>query len=122
MSKLLLNTAVDILGTHYHVRSVSETEDKRIRNKNGFTDWTSKEICIEKIWDGDLSVMDNLVKKVIRHELIHAFMFESGFGDCFEHGEYGQEETVIDWFSFQFEKIANAIEKIYETVRWNEID
>ena len=45
------------------------------------------------------------VKRIIRHEIIHAFMFESGLGFNFEHKPYGQDETMIDWFAIQYPKI-----------------
>lgn len=45
------------------------------------------------------------VKRIIRHEIIHAFMFESGLGFNFEHKPIGQDETTIDWFAIQYPKI-----------------
>lgn len=45
------------------------------------------------------------VKRIIRHEIIHAFMFESGLGFNFEHKPFGQDETMIDWFAIQYPKI-----------------
>ena len=45
------------------------------------------------------------VKRIIRHEIIHAFMFESGLGFNFEHKPFGQDETMIDWFAMQYPKI-----------------
>lgn len=45
------------------------------------------------------------VKRIIRHEIIHAFMFESGLGFNFEHKPYGHDETTIDWFAIQYPKI-----------------
>ena len=45
------------------------------------------------------------VKRILRHEIIHAFMFESGLGFNFEHKPFGQDETMIDWFAIQYPKI-----------------
>ncbi len=45
------------------------------------------------------------VKRIIRHEIIHAFMFESGLGFNFEHKPFGQDETMIDWFAIQYPKM-----------------
>jgi hypothetical protein len=45
------------------------------------------------------------VKRIIRHEIIHAFMFESGLGFNFEHKPFGQDETMIDWFAVQYPKM-----------------
>lgn len=57
-----------------------------------------------------INVADNIadgvdVKRIIRHEIIHAFMFESGLGFNFEHKPFGQDETMIDWFAIQYPKI-----------------
>ena len=48
------------------------------------------------------------MKKVLRHEIVHAFMFESGLAENWEHKDYGQEETVVDWFAIQGPKIYRA--------------
>lgn len=57
-----------------------------------------------------INISDNIadgvdVKRIIRHEIIHAFMFESGLGFNFEHKPFGQDETMIDWFAIQYPKI-----------------
>ena len=50
------------------------------------------------------------VKRIIRHEIIHAFMFESGLGFNFEHKPFVQDETMIDWFAMQYPKIKGVFE------------
>lgn len=35
-------------------------------------------------------------------------MFESGLAENWEHKDYGQEETVVDWFAIQGPKIYRA--------------
>ena len=45
---------------------------------------------------------------MLRHEIVHAFMFESGLAENWEHKNIGQEETVVDWFAIQGLKIYNA--------------
>lgn len=42
----------------------------------------------------------------MRHEIIHAFLYESGLAENFEHAnEFGQDETMVDWIAMQFPKI-----------------
>lgn len=43
--------------------------------------------------------------RILRHEIIHAFLFESGLGWNFEHHMWGHDETMIDWFAIQYPKI-----------------
>lgn len=50
-------------------------------------------------------------KSIIRHEIIHAFMYESGLDANFEHAnQFGHEETIIDWIAIQFPKLYKAFE------------
>ena len=46
-------------------------------------------------------------KQVTRHELIHAFLFESGLG-C---ESWGGNEEIVDWIAFQFPKMLHAFEE-----------
>lgn len=115
---LMLDTSVDILGTKYRVFSATESEDGRMNGLNGYTDWTVKKICIEKEWHGDIGDMKAYINQVIRHEVVHAFMFESGFGDCFKHESEGQEETVVDWIAYMLYKIATAVQTIWGAVKF----
>lgn len=47
--------------------------------------------------------------KVTRHEIIHAFLEESGLAD---NSEWARNEEMIDWFAIQLPKIANVCEKL----------
>lgn len=118
MKTLNIDIKVNILGSEWTVRSATEAEEPRLENKNGFTDWTARLICLEKGPTGDIGSMETYMNKTIRHELIHAFMFESGFGDCVEHAAYGQEETVVDWFAYQMPKIMKLADDICKAVIW----
>lgn len=95
---------------------VSITEDKQLEDCDGYTDETTKKIVISKCDDNrSLGNKERNIKRVIRHEIIHAYMFESGLGNDFEHQENGQEELMVDWMARQFPKMlvtfteANAI-------------
>lgn len=120
MKTLNIDIKVNILGSEWTVRSATETEEPRLENKNGFTDWTARLICLERELQGDIGSMETYMNKVIRHELIHAFMDESGFGDCFEHKDFGQEETVVDWFAYQMPKIMELADNICKAVIWGD--
>lgn len=101
---------VEILGSMWEVQLRNEYEDKRLKDCSGFTDWTSRTIVVmDSRNDGNLKRMDVYMMKVLRHEVVHAFMFESGLGDDWEHGIIGQEETVVDWIAYQIPKIYAAV-------------
>lgn len=97
---------IDILGTKYTVSY------KPLTDLDGYCDKTTKEIAITTNDDNsNLGNFERYQKKVLRHEIIHAFMFESGLAENWEHKEYGQEETVVDWFAIQGLKIYKAWER-----------
>ena len=51
-------------------------------------------------------------KKGLRHELVHAFMYESGLAENWEHKNFGQEETVVDWVTIRFPKLLEIFKKV----------
>lgn len=96
---------VNILGTEYEISEKNRTEDEVLNNADGYCDKTTKEIIVCKDMDGNLKDMEWFKKKVLRHEIIHAFLYESGLQENFEHPNYGHDETYVDWIAIQFPKI-----------------
>ena len=53
-------------------------------------------------------------KKTLRHELIHAFLNESGLSDssnCYE-GAWTKNEEMVDWFAIQSPKIFEVFKEV----------
>lgn len=48
----------------------------------GYADWTTREIVIEREIIGTLEDMECYIRKVKRHEIVHAFLFECGLHEC----------------------------------------
>lgn len=62
--------------------------------------------------DKDVMAVENIEefkKKVLRHEIIHAFFGESGLRSC---SEYAEDEELVDWIAIQFPKILKAFEQV----------
>jgi len=99
-----------VLGAMYTLEFKDKSSDKLLKDCDGYCDKTSKKIVVYNYQD-DCDFHDPLfyIQKNIRHELIHAFMFESGLAENWEHKTYGQEETAVDWFAYQLPKINNAL-------------
>ena len=99
---------VDVLGTQYDISESNSLEDETFRSSNadGYCDHSTKKIVIDTFQDspGSLKDLDSYRKQVIRHELIHAFLFESGLG----YNSWGTNEEIVDWIAFQFPKLAKA--------------
>ncbi len=102
-------TKINILGTEYEIIKTSKDEDKLLKKYDGYCDKTSKKIVVTvKTDENELDVFEEYQKKIIRHEIIHAFLFESGLQENFEHRQYGHDETTIDWIAVQFPKMIQA--------------
>ena len=104
---------INVLGTEYTINECSPEEDKTLCDIDGYCDKTTKVICItKKTPDSNLGDWGIYRKKILRHEIIHAFLFESGLHENFEHKQWGHDETFIDWVAVQFPKIQKAFEKV----------
>ena len=100
---------LSVLGTDYRIfPDVPEAEDPLLKECSGYCDKTSHKIAIcEKEEDANLDDYAAYRRRVLRHEIIHAFLFESGLGaDSAWHVE-GQEhpEQTVDWIARQFPKL-----------------
>lgn len=109
-----LNTLVTILGTVYHILIVEEGSFSYDREADGWCDTISKEIQIFNFKQAYESVRDLVAyqKKVLRHEIIHAFLYESGlWQDSKESQSWALNEEMIDWMAIQLPKIQRAFEE-----------
>lgn len=107
---------INILGTEYKIEYKTKKQDKRLQDVDGYCDYSTKTIvCVKRTKEdehpmdlGDLKFIDN---RILRHEIIHAFMYESGLW-CNSYGVscWAENEEMTDWFAIQFPKIY----KIYE--------
>lgn len=101
---------VNILGTEYEIKIGNENDYPALSDIDGYMDSTTKEIVVDdmKKSEGDKQAKGNLKayqNQCLRHEIIHAFMDESGLSHNFEHKSIGIEETTVDWFAIQSPKI-----------------
>ena len=89
-----------ILGTKYTIKEQSESENEKLKGCDGYCDWTTKEIVVEREMVGNLGDMEAYVRKVLRHEIIHAFLLESGLHECSgETDAWACNETMVDWLA-----------------------
>lgn len=104
---------IHVLGTEYTMKICGESEDARLIGFDGLTDETTKELLVESYEANgdepdckkDLRVQN---RKVRRHEIIHAFLFESGLA---ENSGWAQNEEMVDFFAIQFPKLLKAFEE-----------
>jgi hypothetical protein len=100
---------VNILGTTYFITEQSEAENELLKGCDGYCDWTTKEIVVEREINGNLGDMEVYIRKVLRHEIVHAFLLESGLHECSGGTEaWASNEAMVDWIARQGEKIYAA--------------
>lgn len=103
---------VSILGAEYTVERRTKENCKLLKECDGFCDKTSRRIVVrEKDDDDELDDFKEYQKKVLRHEIIHAFLFESGLHENFRKSEWGHDETTVDWIAVQFPKMLAVFEQ-----------
>ena len=102
---------VNVLGTPYEIHERSLNDDRLLENCDGYCDKTTKTIVVlKRPDDSDLGNFDVYRKKVMRHEIIHAFLFESGLHECWNHKD-GHDEAFVDWIAVQFRKLLQAFKE-----------
>ncbi len=101
---------VTVLGAKYRIIQSTEAEEPRLSGCNGFTDWTSKKIVVHgRDVEGNLNDLKAHAKKVLRHEIVHAFLIESGLSYCTSSDTpWAESEELVDWIAWQGPKIMQA--------------
>ena len=103
-----------ILGTEYKILELSEDEDDTLKERelDGYFDGTTKRIVLRTDYDVSPGAVGDIIgfkRKVLRHELIHAYLYESGLSyQCY----WAENEEMVDWFAIQIPKLVNLFEKL----------
>jgi hypothetical protein len=95
-----------VLGINYSIHFKSRNDDKILEDCDGYCDKTTKEIVVLDV-DRKNSNLHNpewYKKKVLRHEIVHAFLIESGL----QENVNWDEELLVDWIAVQGQKIYKA--------------
>ena len=103
---------VNVLVTVYRIKYVPSLD-----GRGGETDFYTKEIRISEQEDVPAEFKTDNLKEmqrhVLRHELIHAFLFESGMDQSSAaHEAWAVNEEMIDWMAIQMPKIMAAYDSI----------
>lgn len=112
-------TKINVLGTIYTIEIKDVSEDNRLNKVEAYTDMYQKKIVITNLQTRECFANDSLDKikiitnKLIRHEIIHAFLYESGL-DCNseESCSWAENEEMVDWFAIQSPKIMKVFKEL----------
>lgn len=115
-----MKDTVNILGTEY---SITFKDDGKVCSEmqmplgecGGYCNAFSKEIVIailDTCTDSE-KAKKNLIRINTRHEIIHAFLSESGLGDNAKGSNcWSKNEEMVDWIAIQFPKILKAFQEV----------
>lgn len=100
---------VNVLGTVYSIEQSNKVDDLCLETCSGYCDSSVKKIVINTFQrqHNSLEDLDAFEKQITRHELVHAFLNESGLGD----ESWGSNEEIVDWIACQFPKLLKAFEE-----------
>ena len=115
---ILKSDKVNVLGTEYSIKLGNHTEFPPLREMDGYTDVSIHTIVVDDMNEARGSVdskqdLDSYQRCVLRHELTHAFLYESGLAENTSNdGAWATNEEMVDWIAIQFPKMLKAFEEV----------
>ncbi len=107
-----MKESVNVLGTSYRIEQREEKNDPLLKDLGGYCEVYDRLIVIRKDWSSmppKKSIFDSMVKEILRHEILHAFFYESGLWDNSSSSNvWATNEEMTDWFAIQGPKIYKA--------------
>ena len=104
---------VNVLGAQYEIQYLTSKDDERLEKVDGYCDFYSKLIVVCNEENGNIHDYKTYFRKVLRHEIVHAFLYESGLAQnsSYSEGAWACNEETVDWIAIQGEKIYKAWEE-----------
>lgn len=109
---------LNILGTEYTIMFGTVKDFSELESMDGYTDTSTHQIVVDdmtmaKGQVGSKKDLKSYQHSVIRHEIIHAFLSESGIaGNSNSVEAWGINEEMVDWFAIQFPKIFRVFQEL----------
>lgn len=102
-----MQESVNILGNEWKIVFRKISEDKDLEDAEGYASTSSNTIVIRSENLENAENFERYQKRVLRHELIHAFLQESGLAQnsIEDAGAWARNEEMVDWFAIQSPKI-----------------
>lgn len=117
-----MKEVVNILGTEYVIETHKVSEDKYLEENNlgGYCCEYEKLIVIADVTDKEHfpymteKEQGAYRKNVLRHELVHAFLNESGLSDSASvpGRSWAKNEEMVDWIAIQSPKIFEVFREL----------
>ena len=114
----LNSTSIIILGTPWTVKMGSASEYPYLSESNAFMDFSVREIVVRdlRVEEEEIDSLSNVIiamNRSLRHEIIHAFLYESGLlGNSQMSEHWALNEEMVDWFAIQTPKIYEVFKQL----------
>ena len=104
----LKTSKINILGMIYTIVEDNAFANSKLINNYAYIECYEKKIIYRPVVKDieTYNKLDEHQKKILRHEIIHAFFHESGLTD------YYRDEVLVDYLAIQFAKIGKAFEEL----------
>lgn len=109
---------VNILGSEWNVKFGNKKEYPNLTNIDGYTDLSIREIVVDDMEAsqgqiGTKADLESYQKQVVRHEIIHVFLLESGLDSNSNSADsWAVNEEMVDWFAIQSPKIFKVFNEL----------
>ncbi len=101
----------DVLGAKYKIIKGNMVDYPQLERMAGYCDFNIHTIVVDEFKNPDQDAtadMDAYKKKVLRHELVHAFLRESGLST----NSWADNEEIVDWIAIQAPKIFDVFKDL----------
>lgn len=116
------NLKIDVLGTAYDVVFKNYEDEPLFKKRSlcSYSDDVDKVICICNMQtypgfeDESQEYCHKMERGILRHEIIHSFLSESGLQDsaCVVESSWAKNEEMVDWMALQLPKIVEACKAV----------
>ena len=107
---------IHVLGAEWTILIRKKKQDKALKMLDGYCDYTIRTIVVRKHPKPskamDMENPNSIERESLRHEIIHAFLHESGLANssCGAR-HWATNEEMTDWIALQHEKIHKAFKE-----------
>lgn len=103
---------ISVLGVQYDFECRTMAEDPNLEECDGYCD-TSIKLCVARKYTAEerqepnsKKDLDAYMRKCMRHELVHAFLYESGLDvNSLNESCWAKNEEMVDWMAIQGPKL-----------------
>ena len=99
---------ISVLGTDIKIVFHKEEDDPKLKSLVGYFDGSEHLIVVKELTPDAYSLgdLERYQKEILRHEILHAFLYESGLDACSSGTDnWATNEEMVDWFAIQSPKI-----------------